>query len=214
MKRNLLKITMAVLGLSLASIGFAHETGPMSHEQPAPSAKTALYVAMHGLWAEHTEWTRATVDAFYHNQKALTPTLDRLLRNQRDIGAAIKPYYGNEAGDKLADLLTTHIKLAVPVLTAAKDNDTAALDKALADWNANAQDIADFLHSANPKNWSKSEIRSMMKGHIDTTTAYAVDLLKEDYAQSIKDYDEAVAHMQMMADILSRGIIAQFPDKF
>lgn len=53
-----------------------------------------------------------------------------------------------------------------------------ALDKALADWYDNAKEIAQFLTSANPKNWPATATEPMMKAHIDQTTAYAVDLLK------------------------------------
>ncbi len=50
--------------------------------------------------------------------------------------------------------------------------------------------------------------------HIQQTTGYAVDFLKGDYASMVANYDEAYHHMMMLADILSAGIVAQFPDKF
>jgi hypothetical protein len=179
-----------------------------------PDKQIALYTAMRTLWAQHMEWTYATVDAFFHDQKALTPTLNRLLTNQRDIGSAIVPYFGTTAGDQLTKLLTTHINEAVPVLQAAKAGDKAKLDKALATWNANAKEIADFLSKASPDNWPTSATEPMLKTHISQTTAYAVDLLKGDYATSIKDYDQAEQHMLILADVLSKGLIAQFPQQF
>jgi hypothetical protein len=160
------------------------------------------------------EWTYATVDAFFHNQKALQPTLDRLLQNQRDIGAAIVPFYGQTAGDQLTKLLLTHINDAVPVLQAAQAGDTKALNTALDAWYANAKQIADFLSAADPKNWPTSATEPMLKEHITQTTAYAVDLLKGNYAQAIADYGKAEQHMAMLADVLSKGIIAEFPRKF
>jgi malate synthase len=169
---------------------------------------------MQKLWADHMQWTYSTVDAFFHNPSGLDAQLNRLLKNQKDIGAAIVPVYGQAAGDKLAGLLTTHINQAVPVLTAAKNNDQPALKKALDDWYANAQEIADFLAEANPKNWKQSELREMMKKHIDTTTGYAVELLKGNYAEAVKKYDEANDHMKQMSDELAAGIIKQFPEKF
>jgi hypothetical protein len=174
----------------------------------------ALYPAMRDLWSDHMQWTYATVDAFFHNQAGLQPTLDRLLKNQKDIGAAIVPYYGQAAGDKLTGLLTTHINQAVPVLKAAQANDKAALDKALADWYANAKEIADFVSGANPNNWPTSATEPMLKAHIDQTTTYATDLLKGDYTAAVTDFDKAKDHMMMLADTLAKGIIAQYPDKF
>ena len=56
-------------------------------------------------------------------------------------------------------------------------------------------------------------LRSWHKMHIDQTTAYSVDLLKGDYDQAVKKYDEANDHMQLMADDLTFGIAKQFPKK-
>jgi len=136
-----------------------------------------------------------------------------LLQNQKDIGNAIKPYYGEEAGNQLTTLLTDHITGAVPVLTAAQSGDQAALGKALDDWYANAEEIGVFLNTANPE-WAKMDMRHMMKTHIDQTVTYSVDLLKKDYNAAIMNYGHAHDHMVMMAEDLARGIAIQFPDKF
>ncbi len=177
-------------------------------------AQIGLYSAMRGLWSDHMQWTWSTVDAFFHDQDGLQAQLDRLLANQAGIGAAIVPFYGEEAGDQLTALLTTHIEQAVPVLTAAQEGNQEALDQALADWYDNAEEIADFLSAANPDNWPQSATRPMMEAHIDTTTVYSVDLLNGDYTAAVAHYDEALEHMIMLADVLSAGIIAQFPDQF
>jgi hypothetical protein len=177
-------------------------------------ARIGLYTTMRELWSDHMQWTWSTVDAFFHDQDGLQAQLDRLQANQTDIGSAIVPFYGQEAGDQLTALLTTHIQQAVPVLAAAQEGDQQALDGALADWYANAEEIADFLSAANPENWPQSATRPMMEGHIDTTTVYSVDLLNGDYGAAVADYDEASHHMMMLADTLSSGIIAQFPDQF
>jgi len=169
---------------------------------------------MQRLWADHMIWTYATVDAFFHNPAAVKPSLERLLQNQKDIGGAIAPLYGQAAADKLTALLTTHINQAVPVLTAAKAGDKIALDKALADWYANAKEIALFLTSANPKSWPATATEPMMKSHIDQTTVYAVDLLKNDYANAVIHFDIARRHMIEMGSVLASGMIKQYPDKF
>lgn len=191
---------------------YASASAPAATDASATNER-ALYSAMRTLWAQHMEWTYSTVVAFATNEPALQPTVTRLLQNQKDIGAAVVPYYGQAAGDQLAALLSAHIEDAVPVLTAAKAGDKPALDTALTQWYANAQQIADFLASANP-DWDQTDMREMMKTHITQTTAYASDILNGDWTAAIAAFDEAEAHMTEMADMLSQGIIAQFPDKF
>ena len=183
------------------------------HSAEASSKQIALYTTMAHLWAQHMEWTYATVVAFAQESPALTPSLNRLLQNQVDIGNAIRPFYGDKAGDQLTALLKEHITDAVPVLTAAKAGDNAALNTAVAAWYANANAIGDFLAAANPL-WKKADMESMMQMHITQTIAYASDALGGDYTKAIADYGIAEQHMEEMSDMLSAGLIQQFPKQF
>ncbi len=204
----------AFAGASAADIDAVTMGDVHQHAAAAPSSQQiALYTTMANLWDEHMEWTYATVVAFVDGSPALEPTLNRLLQNQKDIGAAIEPFYGADAADQLTALLTEHIMDAVPVLTAAKAGDSAALESAVNDWYANAEEIGRFLASANP-NWSEDDMVEMMRMHITQTVTYATDLLIGDHAKSIVDYDLAEQHMQQMANDLSAGLVAQFPKLF
>jgi hypothetical protein len=203
-----------LVGTNVATGATAPEVSSSVHRGMTDGVgKAALDKTMRALWEQHMEWTYATVAAFAAGTPGLTATLDRLLENQTDIGNAIKPYYGNKAGNALTKLLRTHITEAVPVLTAAQSGDQAALNSAIVAWKANAREIADFLAAANP-HWSKAEMRMMMATHIDQTVAYAAAQLEGHFARSIRIYGHAEHHMLSMADMLSNGIIAQFPGRF
>ncbi|HZQ07349.1 MAG TPA: hypothetical protein VFD70_12285, partial [Anaerolineae bacterium] len=76
----------------------------------------------------------------------------RLLKNQEDIGNAIVPFYGKDAGTALTNLLKQHITIAVELIAAAKDQDQARFEKEDQRWSANVAEIASFLSGANP-NW-------------------------------------------------------------
>ena len=76
------------------------------------------------------------------------------------------------------------------------------------------QEIADFLHGANPRYWPRVVLRQMMRGHLDTTLQEAVDRLAGRYAADVRDYDQVHQHILRMADALSTGIIKQFPRRF
>lgn len=216
--RKLAQGTRTMIVFAIAGLMLVATQGCKKDDARIPTQNTDAYkslnAAMRNLWTDHMQWTYNTVDAFFNNPEAVQANLTRLLQNQKDIGAAIVPYYGQAAGDTLASLLTTHISLAPPVLQAAKDNNQAALDAAMANWYSNAQDIADFLSTANQQNWPQEHMREDMKDHITQTTAYAVDLLKKDYTKAVADYQVAFDHMMHMADMLSSGIAGQYPDKF
>lgn len=207
--------TIAVLGLGTSS--FATTSGSATtkgQSNDAVISKRAFHDGMRRLWVDHVTWTRLFIVSFAADLPDLQATTDRLLQNQVDIGNAIKPFYGKAAGNELTDLLTQHILTAADLLAAAKAGDTTAFDQAKADWYANARQIAKFLHNANPKNWPLADLRSMMKMHLDLTLQEASDQLGGDYAASVADYDVVENEILGMADTLSSGIIAQFPEKF
>jgi gas vesicle protein len=170
--------------------------------------------AMRKLWEDHITWTRLAIVAILDDRPEKDAAVQRLLQNQVDIGDAIKPYYGDAAGAQLTSLLHDHITGAAALLVAAKSGDQARIKAAGDAWYANGNDIAAFLNKANPTNWPLATVQDMMKMHLDTTLAEAVAHLKKDYAADIADYDAVHEHILHMADALSSGIIAQFPDRF
>ena len=174
----------------------------------------AFHDAMRKLWEDHITWTRMVIVSTFADLPDQGPTVARLLQNQEDIGDAIKPFYGDAAGEQLSALLRDHILIAAEILQAAKNEDTAALNAAIERWYANADDIAAFLNAANPENWPLEEMRTMMREHLDLTLEEAVAYLNGDYAASIAFYDQVHLQALEMADMLSEGIIRQFPKKF
>ncbi|MBX2931787.1 MAG: hypothetical protein KF781_07580 [Chitinophagaceae bacterium] len=219
MKKILLIATLTLASFTIQAQHMKHSaTNSSDVKELANFQKSPKYMAldkaMRELWSAHMYWTLITVDAFFNDPKGLEAKLNRLLQNQKDIGAAIVPYYGESAGNKLAQLLTEHIQGAVPVLKAAQENNKEALDKAVKDWYANAKEIGTFLSSANPKNWSANDTEGALKMHITHTIAYSVDILKGNYSQSFGGFEEALQHMLHLADLLADGIAKQFPEKF
>jgi hypothetical protein len=215
---------VAALGAALVLVLTAQQADgaqPMSMQmhmrmgQPQLSAKAlAFNRAMDKLWEDHVTWTRMVIVDFAANLPSLKTSETRLLRNQADIGNAIKPFYGRAAGNQLTKLLRTHILEAVPVLQAAKDGDQSKLNKALADWNKNARQIAGFLSKANPHNWPLKMTSSMMKRHLALTTEEAAARLQGKWAADVRAYDKVHAEILQMSKMLSSGIIRQFPNRF
>ena len=174
----------------------------------------ALHDAMRKLWEDHVTWTRLFIVSAVGDLPDKQATTDRLLQNQTDIGDAVKPYYGTDAGNRLTALLREHILLAAGIVTPAKQGDTKAVESGNAKWFANADEIAAFLSKANPKQWRAAEMRDMMHDHLALTLAEAVAQIKGDYSASARAYDKVHVQILSMADMLTEGLMAQFPDKF
>jgi hypothetical protein len=170
--------------------------------------------AMRKLWEDHITWTRLYIVSAVADLPDKDATTKRLLQNQTDIGNAIKPFYGDAAGDKLTALLKDHILIAAELIDAARAGDTAKKEEATKRWSANADDIASFLSGANPKNWPLAEMKSMMHEHLEVTTAEVVARLKKDWTADVSAYEKVHEQILKMADMLSSGIIEQFPASF
>jgi hypothetical protein len=175
MNARALIATTAALAIALAGTSQARE-------HPAAAAATPKQVAFHDgmrkLWEDHITWTRLAIVSFAADQPDLPATEARLLRNQSDIGNAVKPYSGRAAGNRLTALLKEHLPGAVALLEAAKSGDQALLAQRSKEWYANGDEIAGFLNRANPHNWPRKALRAMMKTHLDQTLDEATHRLQ------------------------------------
>ena len=169
---------------------------------------------MRKLWEDHILWTRQFIVSSVADLPDADTAAGRLLANQDHLGDAIKPYYGDEAGEALSALLRDHILIAADILTAAKNGDSAGVEEANGRWHDNADEIADFLATANPNNWPQEEMREMMAGHLEWTLAEAVARMNADWDADAAAYDRIHHDILHMADMLSIGIIDQFPGRF
>jgi hypothetical protein len=169
---------------------------------------------MRKLWEDHIVWTRMAIIGIVDDRPDQSFAVERLLQNQDDIGDAIKPFYGDAAGDALSTLLRDHILIAADLIAAARAGDEAALRDAQARWTANAGEIATFLASANPRAWTAGELEAMLGEHLRLRTNEAVARLQGDWAADVAAYDAIHLHALGMADLLSTGIVAQFPRRF
>jgi hypothetical protein len=219
-------IVAVSLGAAACSSSAAGETGAAAavrpsrthhvarHDDAQSSAEVQLRLAMRKLWEDHITWTRLFIIAAEAGTPDAGTVAARLLQNQVDIGDALAPVYGRAAGDRLTALLRQHILVAGDLIAAAKAGDAARATATEQHWYANANEIADFLAAANPHHWPRGEMRHMMREHLDNTLAEAVDHLQSRWAADVADYDKVHVQILQMADMLTDGIVAQFPAKF
>jgi hypothetical protein len=214
-----LTLVLALLGVFLA-LAIAGGTDALANgKRDAAKGKIsqkelALRNDMRKLWEDHITWTRLAIISLTTDSPDTEATVGRLLQNQADLGDAIKPFYGEAAGDELTRLLREHILIAADIIAAAKAGDAAGVAQGQARWRANADDIAAFLNAANPRSWKLAEMTEMLYEHLDLTTTEVVARLTGDWDVDVAAYDQIHVQALEMADELSTGIVRQFRHRF
>jgi hypothetical protein len=204
----------AFLALVVAGGPSALANGRQGGKDKISQKELALRNDMRKLWEDHVTWTRLTIISLTTDAPDTSATVGRLLQNQVDLGNAIKPFYGEAAGDELTRLLRDHILIAADIIAAAKVGDADGVADGHARWRANADEIAAFLNAANPRSWKLGEMKAMLYEHLSLTTSEVVARLQADWAADVAAYDRIHLQALEMADELSAGIVKQFRHRF
>jgi hypothetical protein len=214
---------LAALAVSNGHDAHAHDNQPHHATAPAsimhpPAALTrkqvALRTEMRRLWEDHITWTRLAIISLTTDSPDTEATVGRLLKNQTDIGNAVKPFYGNAAGKELTRQLRSHILIAAEVIAAAKAGDAAKLADAQSRWAKNGDDIAAVLNSVNARYWKLAAMKAELRRHLKLTTEEAVARLQGNWNADVAAYDKIHRHALHLSDLLSDGLIKQFPKRF
>jgi hypothetical protein len=222
---GLVALFSALVALAISGGPAAHAHDEGSHEAATPATaapaqttltrkQVALREGMRQLWEDHIVWTRLAIISLTTGSPDTSATVTRLLKNQADIGNAVKPFYGKAAGNRLTTELRRHILIAADVVAAAKAGDQAELADAQARWRKNANDIARLLNSVNPRFWTLGAMQAEMQKHLSLTTQEAVARLEGKWAADVAAYDRIHHHILHLSDLLADGLIQQFPKRF
>jgi len=205
----------AALAIAVPTLGGAASTpAPAQTAAPVPAAVANTRAALRDLWITHIFWVRNAVEARMAGDADRTKTSEeQVVANAKAIAAAIEPYYGKPASDKLFELLAGHWGAISEYLDAARNKQDAGKKAALEKLTGNAGQIATFLASANP-NWPVDTLRGLLTAHGAHHVQQIDQLLAHQYAQEAQTWAAMKNHMYVIADALADGIAAQFPDKF
>jgi hypothetical protein len=172
------------------------------------SKATRLRLELRDLWDEHLAYTRNYVISAVAGLEDKEEVLKRLLRNQEDLGALFKPYYGAKFAENATELLKEHIRIAGEVVSDAMAGNDGAGKEAQERWSENGRKIADSLVAVNP-GWKRNDLRAMMQKHLDLLSGQVTSRLKKDWSAEIKYNDQGKEHMMDFADTLAQGIAKQ-----
>lgn len=179
-----------------------------------PAKVAATRAALRDLWIGHIFWVRNVVVARYDGNAAAAKAAEaQVVANAKSIAAAVEPFYGQAASDKLFGLLAGHWGAISEHIDATKQDSKAGQDAATRKLLANANEIADFLAGANP-NWPVGTLRGLLSAHGAHHLQQDQQLHDGQYDAEARTWAAMSAHMYVIADALADGLAAQFPDKF
>lgn len=165
------------------------------------------------LWEQHVFWTRLTVNSIVDGLGDVEQTTARLLRNPKDFAAVLAPIYGSVIANEFEKLFSEHLTIAAELVTALKAGNTTAAENAQKRWYANADDIAQFFARVNPY-WSKEEWQRMMYEHLRLLSEEVATRISKDYTTNVALSDSIEQQALDMADMMTNGIVQQFPMSF
>lgn len=213
MTTNRRLILAAALALALPASTLAATPAPAQHVVPAAVADTRA--ALRDLWLGHVFWVRNVVEARLASDADRAKAAEQqVVANAQAIAAAVEPFYGKAASDQLFKLLAGHYGAVSEYLDATRNHQEAARQAAIAHLTDNANQIASFLNSANPKNWPVDTLRGLLAAHGAHHVQQINQLQAHQYADEAQTWAAMTHHMYMIADALADGLAAQFPDRF
>ena len=177
-----------------------------------------------------TIWTRLALGMInysvsYFGKLDSTSSVERnLTRNAGAVGDYFVPYYGITSGTKIASLLSVILINGTKVVQALGDKKDINAFKVI--WDKQIYELALYLHELNPGQYPKDLLIEMLTNLTKFWVDDFVARLANDFAADALALDNILKvaviglpnHVNKgyssLADIMSRGIIAQFPILF
>lgn len=182
------------------------------HYEEDPDAIERFQSLVQKLWYRHVDYTHQAIISIMAGIDNTAAIIDRLMKNQEDIGNAIIPYYGEEAAAELTRLLKEHVTISSDIFKAIKEaRSTTDLEAA---WNTNAEAIATFLDAADSGNWPKGVVLSVLKKHVECTMNAAKAHFAKDWNAEMVAYEDCCDAIYTLAEVMSGGIVNKFPEYF
>lgn len=214
-KQSLITALILAAFLAPAAPTFAQHAEHVVVAQAPAAAKVAeTGAALRDLWVGHIFWVRnVVVDTLAGNKTAAAAAEKEVVANAKQIAAAIEPYYGKEASEKLFGLLAGHYGAVKQYLEATAAGSKAKQDAAVKNLTSNASEIAKFLSGANP-NLPFDTLNGLLLAHGGHHIQEIQQLHSKQYAEEAQTWEAMKKHIYVIADVLAGAIAKQFPAKF
>jgi hypothetical protein len=158
------------------------------------------------VFTDHAVYTKFVITDIIEQLPNLSADVERLLKNQEEIGHLASVSIGPTKGTALSDALKEHIQLAGNVITAIKGGDVAAINTASIAFLDNAESVGRFLNSINPDKLPLISTIEAFKTH----SQYVIDIANAQKNRNVNDvvslYDAYYNHMLGISDAICTAL--------
>ena len=198
------------------------QPSPQPQPSPEPQLPTYMWVSkaeqnlgnyLRFLWLQQVYWLRMANQSELWNLSDAEYVMNRLMENPQDFQMALKTFYGDENAKKFADLLTNHLTMVTNYVMAVRDGNAQAAADAENQINNNAVQMISFLTSINP-NWAAADLQRMFSEYMNLTREEIDATMSQNFEDSINIFADIERGALEMADMMTKGIVNQFPQYF
>lgn len=163
------------------------------------------------LWEQQVMWSRALMIGCLYELPDLEFVTKRLFDNPNHFAQIFLRFYHNDKAIELQKLLTEHLELNYELIKLFKNKaNTSDIEK---NWELNADEIAQFLSSLNP-HWIEIDWQRMLHKYLQLIKDELIFYVNKHYQNGVAMFDEMQRHALDIADMMTNGIIKQFPKQF
>ena len=159
-------------------------------------------------FTDHAVYTKFLITDIIEALPNLNVDLDRLMRNQEEIGHLASLSIGTGKGQVLIDSLKEHVRLAGESVKAIKAGDIAKINTANTLFLDNAIAIGRFLSSLNPEKLPLVSTIDAFKKHAQ----HVIDIANAQKNRNLNDvvslYDSYYSHMLSISDALYEALFS------
>lgn len=184
-----------------------------ANADPKPPTPGELRMEMRRVWDDQAIFTRNFIVSTLAMQEDQGPVTQYLIEHQDVIAAAIEPFYGADASKQLGVLLREHVILTADLVRTISEGDVERVPRLRAYWFENVQQIASYLATLNPR-WNEAQLEDSFERYLDLTMDEIEGRSIRNWDWDVTAYERVGDHTAHLADFLSNGIVAQFPERF
>lgn len=183
---------------------------PKAPAPPPPPTALEVRDAMRRVFRYEVSISHSYLIATMAGRPTATTTA-RMTKNEDDLGAIFTSLFGADAGAQVATSFRSEGAAVRAGFDAFAHDDAAALGAASSAWAAAMNSLASAVHAVVPR-LPRSELERQLDNYNEKTYGYAAARHAANDTLESTELDSLLAHVIDVADMLSDGIVAHFPE--